>query len=231
MEGFLKISSCLLVEEIDFLPIFFGIMTKSAEQFFTDGCGRCALMSTPQCKVQRWKEELAVLRQIICSTELKEDSKWGMPCYTINNANVAMIAAFNDYCSLSFFKGVLLNDEQGLLLKAGENSQSARLLKFTSLQEIETRADQIRLLLEQAIALEKAGRKVPKPENAELPLSPEFIVKFEEMPALKQAFEALTPGRRRSHHIYVSGAKQAQTRVARVEKCIPQIMAGKGWNE
>lgn len=204
---------------------------KPADVFFTDGCGRCSLMGTPSCKVQKWKKELAALRKIIQSTDLKEERKWGMPTYTLEKANVLMITAFKEYCSISFFKGILLEDSKGILSSPGEQSQSTRLIKFRSVAEIIEAEIDIKVFIKEAIQNEKAGRKVEFSKSKVLVLSPEFTIRMDKDSSLKNAFNALTPGRQRSHHLYISSAKQAKTRADRVERCIPVIMKGKGWNE
>lgn len=204
---------------------------KTAEIFFKDGCGRCKLMSTPACKVQQWKNELAALRKIVETTELIEELKWGMPTYTLGKANILMIAAFKQYCSLSFFKGALLTDPDQLLTSPGENSQSAKQFRFTDLTQIKKYEKQIKAFIAEAIKNEKAGLKPAFTKSKVLELSPEFQEKLDKNAKLKKAFDALTPGRQRSHHLYISSAKQAKTREDRVERCVPVILEGKGWNE
>lgn len=206
-------------------------MKSPADIFFTDGCGRCSLMSTPACKVQTWKKVLAALRPILLSSGLTEERKWGMPCYTLGKANVVMLAAFKAHCSISFFKGSLLEDPKGLLEKAGENSQSGRQFRFTSPEQVKKMEKEIKSFLTQAIAIEQSGKKPERTVPKELPLSEEFQQALDKSAKLKKAFESLTPGRQRSWHLYISGAKQSKTREDRVAKAIPLIMEGKGWNE
>ncbi|HEY9117605.1 MAG TPA: DUF1801 domain-containing protein, partial [Roseivirga sp.] len=135
-------------------------MTTSVETYLLEGCGRCSLGGTPDCKVHQWTYELKQLRAIVLESGLTEESKWGVPCYTHQGSNVLMISAFKEYCSLSFFKGVLLKDDQGILQKQGENSQSARLIKFTNPQQVAEQADILRAYIFEAIEVEKAGLKV-----------------------------------------------------------------------
>lgn len=206
-------------------------MKSPADIFFTDGCGRCKWMSTPSCKVQHWKAELAALRLIMQASALQEELKWGMATYTLGKANVLMIAAFKQYCCISFFKGGLLQDPKGLLTSPGENSQTVKQFRFTDVAQIKKAEKQIKTFIAEAIKNEKAGLKAEKPKSTTFELSPEFTAILERMPKLKLAFEALTPGRQRSHHLYISSAKQAKTREDRVERCIPVILEGKGWNE
>lgn len=179
-------------------------------------------------KTKRWQKELEKLRSIVLDCGLTEDLKWKQPCYTINNNNILIIANFKDYCSVSFFKGVLLQDTDKLLVSPGENSQSARLMKFTSVKEITQLEATIKAYIYEAIEVEKAGLKVALKENSNLKLVEELQIKLEEDPHLKTAFEALTPGRQRGYNLYFSDAKQAKTRESRIEKYIPRIFDGKG---
>ncbi len=197
------------------------------ENYLAEGCGRCALGGTPDCKVNAWVDELRSLRQLVLECGLAEEIKWSVPCYTLNGSNVAMVSAFRDYACLSFFKGSLLRDPEGLLVKPGEHSQAARQLRFTAVQEIRGREPAIRALLVEAINAEKSGKKVPFKKNPE-PVPEELQERLRADPALKAAFEALSPGRQRGYILYVSGAKQSATRMARVEKYIPRILEGKG---
>lgn len=201
------------------------------DAYITQGCGRCSLGGTPQCKVHSWTDELKRLRRIVLSCNLEEQFKWSMPCYTFKNANVAMIAAFKEYCSLSFFKGVLLKDSAKLLVAPGENSQSARLFRFTSLNQIIDSESIICDYLNEAIELEKSGQKVDFKAKNELEYPAELLERFEQLPALAQAFAALTPGRQRGYVLFFNGAKQSKTRMARIDKCQPQILEGLGLHD
>ncbi len=204
-------------------------MTTNVDQYLAEGCGRCSLGGTPDCKVHQWSQELQKLRSIALECGLTEESKWGVPCYTYHGANVAMISAFKDYCSLSFFKGALLKDKYQMLVKPGPNSQAARLFKFTNLEQILQAEDSIRLYLFEAIEVEKKGLKVDMQAKDQLDYPDELQAKFKDMPELKTAFEALTPGRQRGYIIHFSQPKQSKTRLARIEKLIPKIMDGKGF--
>ena len=206
-------------------------MTKDTATYFAEGCGRCKLGGTPACKVHTWAGELQLLRAILLDCGLAEESKWGMPCYTYGGSNILMLAAFKDFCSVSFFKGALLQDTEGILAKAGENTQAARLIRFTNVQDVTARAELLRIYIFEAIEIEKAGLKVEFKQPDEFDVPEEFLNRMEQMPALKEAFHALTPGRRRGYLMHFSGAKQAKTREARIEKCIPAILSGKGMNE
>ena len=178
-------------------------------------------------KARLWQEELVTLRTIVVDTPLTEEFKWRTPCYTFQKKNVVLIGAFSDNCVLSFFKGALLKDPLDILTKPGENTQAARVVRFTSLQEIIELEPVLKAYIEEAIEVEKAGLKVDVKKEAE-PVPAEFQKKLDESPALQTAFAALTPGRQRAYLMHFSAAKQSQTRMNRVEKYIPQILAGKG---
>ncbi|MTI39559.1 YdeI/OmpD-associated family protein [Fulvivirga lutimaris] len=206
-------------------------MNEQVDAYLVDGCGRCPLGGTPECKVNNWLKELRYLRSIVLDCGLTEELKWGVPCYTYKNANVAIVSAFKEYCSLSFFKGVLLKDSEHILVKQGDNSQSARLLKFTDVEQIKAIEDTIKAYIFEAIEVEKAGLKVDFKQKDQLEYPEELKQMFNSKPELDEAFEALTPGRKRGYIIHFTQPKQSKTRVSRIEKCIPKIMQGKGWND
>lgn len=206
-------------------------MNTNVDTYFTDGCGRCKFGGTPECKVHNWPDELKQLRRIILDCGLNEESKWGVPCYTYKNSNVLMLAAFKEYASLSFFKGTLLSDTGKILDKPGESSQAVRMFKFTDVQDILKIESTIKAYIFEAIEVEKAGLKVKLKKISDYEVPEEFQSNLDEMPALKAAFEALTPGRQRAYLIHFSQAKQSKTRIARIEKNIPQILNGKGFND
>jgi uncharacterized protein YdeI (YjbR/CyaY-like superfamily) len=145
--------------------------------------------------------------------------------------SLLVIGAFKEFCSLSFFKGVLLTDTNQLLQKAGENSQTMRLLKFTSPEQVIEQSTIINQYILEAIEIEKSGVKIPKPDPSQLDLCKELVLKFEELPELKIAFDKLTPGRQRGYNLHFSDAKQSATRIARIEKYIPKILSGKGFQD
>ncbi len=205
-------------------------MNKIVEHYFTDGCGRCPLGGTPNCKVNTWKKELQILRKIVLACGLKEESKWGVPCYTFQNKNLLIISAFSQYCAISFFSGALLQDEKGLLSKPGENTQAGRLIRFTDFKEIIEIQAVIKSYIYEAIEIEKAGLKFEYKKNFE-PIPEEFIKKLAENSELKSAFEKLSPGRQRGYILHFSQPKQAKTRASRIENCVSQILSGKGLNE
>ena len=199
----------------------------AVDQYLADGCMRCPLGGTPECKVHTWPEELVELRRILLESGLKEERKWGMPCYTYEGKNVAMMSAFKEYCSLSFFKGALLKDAEGILDKPGANTQAGRLVRFTYVQDILKLESLLSAYLAEAIEIEKAGLKVEFKQDVE-PIPEEFQQILDDDPALQAAFESLTPGRQRAYILYFSQPKQSKTRTARVEKHIQQILDGIG---
>lgn len=206
-------------------------MQKNVDLYFIDGCLRCKFGATPACKVNTWIDVLESMRIILLESKLEETCKWGMPCYTYEGKNVAMIAAFKESCTISFFKGVLLKDPKNILSAAGEDSQVYRQFRCTSVKEVTKNKSAIKDLLKQAIEIERSGAKVPLKKIEEHPVPEELKARFKKQPALEKAFKALTPGRQRGYLIHISQAKQAATRLARIERCIPAIFEGKGLNE
>ena len=203
---------------------------ESVDSYLKDGCGRCAHFKTPQCKVLLWTPILKALRDCLRETTLVEEMKWGSPCYTLQGKNVVMIASFRHHCALSFFHGAQLPDADSLLEKAGPNSNQGRLLKFHSLEDFRKKRKAVQMLIEAAIALEKEGRKaVAKAQPEPMPL--ELKDYLAQHAKVAKAFDALTPGRKRSHILYISSAKQAETRKRRVERCVDDILEGRGMNE
>ena len=182
-------------------------------------------------KAKKWQEEMEKLRLIILDCQLTEELKWGKPCYTFQQTNIVLIVGFKEYCALIFCKGALLNDTHGLLIKPGENTQAARQIRFTNVREIVEMKSILKGYIFEAIQAEKAGLQVNYKKHTELIFPEEFQNKLDEIPALKTAFEALTPGRQRAYHLYFSAAKQSKTRESRVEKCMPRILQGKGLDD
>jgi uncharacterized protein YdeI (YjbR/CyaY-like superfamily) len=179
-------------------------------------------------KSKKWQEELKQLRALLLSCPLTEELKWGKPCYTFQEANIVVILPLKEYCALLFAKGALLKDPHHLLIKAGENTQAARQIRLTSAQEITAKKTVLKAYIQNAIEVEKAGLEVTYKKISEYKVPDELQKQLDRNPALKKAFTALTPGRQRAYFIHISGAKQSATRESRVEKCIPQILAGKG---
>ncbi len=181
--------------------------------------------------LKAWKRELETLRGLLLEAPLNEDIKWGKPCYSLPCGNVAILYAFKDTSAIGFFKGSLLDDKDGILTKPGENSQAMRMAKFTSVDQIKAAESVLRDCIRQAIEIEISGREVPFKKPSEIRLPVELVNRLNEQPALNTAFEALTPGRRREYALYFSDAKQTKTREARIEKCVPRMLAGKGLND
>ena len=182
-------------------------------------------------KAKKWQEEMEKLRLIILDCQLTEELKWGKPCYTFQQTNIVLIVGFKEYCALIFCKGALLNDAHGLLIKPGENTQAGRQIRFTNVREIVEMKSILKGYIFEAIEAEKAGLQVNYKKHTELIFPEEFQNKLDEIPALKTAFQALTPGRQRAYHLYFSAAKQSKTRESRVEKWMPQILQGKGLDD
>ncbi|OIN56572.1 YdeI/OmpD-associated family protein [Arsenicibacter rosenii] len=182
-------------------------------------------------KATQWQDEYEKLRQIALSCGLTEELKWGVPCYTYQQNNVALIHGFKAYCALLFVQGALLHDADGLLIQQTENVQAARQLRFTSLKQILELEPTIKAYLFEAIEVERAGLKVPLKKLEDYAVADEFQEKLNENPALSAAFESLTPGRQRAYLLHFSAPKQSKTRAARVEKSIPAILNGKGLND
>lgn len=206
-------------------------INPKVDVYFTAGCGRCRLFNTPDCKVHNWDAELAVLRKIVLECDLVEEMKWSHPVYTFGKNNIVMIGAFNDNCTLSFFKGALLKDADGILNKQGENTQSARVVRFTDVKRIVELKSVLKDYIAEAIEIEKSGLMVELKKTSEYEMPVELQVKFNETPELKTAFENLTPGRQRGYLLHFAQPKQSPIRAARIEKHVPQIMIGKGLND
>lgn len=182
-------------------------------------------------KARPWSAEIAKLREILLDCDLDEELKWGKPTYTVGGANIVLIMPLKHTCTLLFMKGALLTDAKGLLVQPGENSQSARQMRFTSAAEITKAKAAIRRYVKQAVELEKSGAKVNFRKSTDLVYPQEFQARLDSNSALREAFFALTPGRQRQYHLHFTGAKQAATRESRVEKAIPLILDGMGLND
>ncbi|MGN6639206.1 MAG: YdeI/OmpD-associated family protein [Mucilaginibacter sp.] len=179
-------------------------------------------------KPTEWQQEYERLRDICLDCGLDEEVKWGCPCYALKKSNVVLIHGFKEYCALLFFKGALLSDPNSIMIQQTENVQSARQMRFTNAAEIAEMAQVIKTYIHEAIEVEKAGLKVELKKTSDFKVPEEFQYKLDHIPELKKAFEGLTPGRQRGYLFYFSQAKQSKTRAERVEKYIPQILAGKG---
>ena len=186
-------------------------------------------MKVPYAK--KWQNETDELRKIVLDCDLVEELKWGKPCFTHRKKNVAIVIPLKDACALSFFKGALLKDPKHILEKIGEHTQAGRWIKFTSPKDISALRPTLRRYFDEAIRVEESRKKVPLRKASEYVVPEELQVRLNAAPELKAAFEALTPGRRKSYIFHVSGAKQAKTRAARAEKCVHMILSGRGFNE
>ena len=182
-------------------------------------------------KAEKWQEEYEKLRMIVLDCRLIEELKWGCPCYTFQKGNIVLIHGFKEYCALLFFKGALLQDTNGILIQQTENVQAGRQIRFTTIREIIELEPILKAYIYEAIEVEKAGLVVSFKKHDEYTIPEELQHKFEEIPALKTAFEALTPGRQRAYMLHFSSPKQSKTRESRVEKCVEQILNGKGLDD
>jgi len=182
-------------------------------------------------RARQWQEEFRELRSIVLDCPLTEELKWGVPCYSFDKKNIVLLHGFKEYCAILFVKGSLLNDEKGILIIQTENTQAARQVRFTSVREITEIALVLKSYILQAIEVEKAGLKVPFKKTAEYAIPDEFQVQLDNNPALKTAFNALTPGRQRGYLLHFSAPKQSKTRESRIDKCLPRILDGKGLDD
>ena len=182
-------------------------------------------------KADKWQGEFEKLRAIVLDCGLTEELKWGQPCYTLEGSNIVLMHGFKEYCALLFHKGALLKDPDGILIQQTENVQSARQIRFTTVQQIVEMEATLKAYIFAAIEVEKAGLEVVFKPTAEFPMPEEFITRLEEAPGLQDAFDGLTPGRQRGYLLYFSAPKQAKTRAARIEKWLPQILNGKGLDD
>jgi len=182
-------------------------------------------------KAGKWEPAIRELRRIILECHLAEELKWGTPCYTFEDSNIVLIHVFKDYCALLFFKGALLPDAHGILIQQTENVQSARQVRFGSLQEVIALEPVLKAYIYAAVEVEEAGLKVVLKKTSDYPVPEEFRSRMDQMPELKAAFEALTPGRQRGYLFHFGQAKQSRTRASRVEKYLPKILEGKGLDD
>jgi uncharacterized protein YdeI (YjbR/CyaY-like superfamily) len=179
---------------------------------------------------ERWKAEIAQMRHVLASFEMKEECKWGKPTYTVDGKNIVIMQGFKEYFALGFFQGALLKDSKRLLVQLGQ-VQAARVMKFTSVKEITAKAATIKAYVREAIAVEKAGLRVERKKTSDFPVPEELTERFRKDQRFKRAFEALTPGRQRSYLYHFAAAKQSATRAARIEKAMPAIFEGRGFLE
>ncbi len=206
-------------------------MNPEIDSYLQEGCGRCSLVGTPDCKVHNWQGELRYLRKLVLDCGLTEELKWKVPCYTHNGHTILMVVAFKESATLSFFKGALLKDEHGILEKPGKNSQAGRVVRFTQVEEIAALEDVLKAYIFEAIEADEKGLKVNFKNISEYDVPEEFQERLDTDTDLKEAFEALTPGRQKGYLLYFAGAKQSKTRASRVEKYIPKILKGLGFHD
>ncbi len=206
-------------------------MNSGVDNYLAVGCGRCPLGGTPDCKVHSWPDVLLKLRAILLETELTEEVKWSVPCYTFNGKNILIMSALKEYVALGFFKGVLLKDPDGVLIQSTPNMQAERQLRFTTVQQVTELEQVIKAYVQEAIEVEQAGLEVAYRKTSEFDVPDELQAMFDEDPAFREAFQALTPGRQRGYLLHFSDAKQAKTRISRIEKCMPQIFEGIGLHD
>ncbi len=204
-------------------------MNSQVDQYLIEGCMRCKYGGTSKCKVNDWRKELELLRQIVLETDLKEEIKWGVPVYTQNGRNIVTVNALKESANLGFFKGVLLKDKEKILKQQG-NVQSARIIRFTETKEIIKLKDTLKSYILEAIEIEGSGKKIEFKKNPE-PVPDELKQAFKNEPEFAKAFYALTPGRQRGYIIYFSQPKQSQTRLGRIEKLKSQIYKGIGFHD
>lgn len=182
-------------------------------------------------EAEKWREEIEQLRLIALDCGLTEELKWGCPCYTYRDSNIVLIHVFKEYCAFLFFKGALLSDTHKILIQQSENVQAARQIRFTNVEEVTGQRSILKAYIYEAIEVERAGLKVTLKKTEDFAVADEFQSKLDSIPALKAAFEALTPGRQKAYLLHFSQPKQSSTREARVEKWMPQILNGKGLND
>jgi len=206
-------------------------MNPQVDTILAEGCGRCKLVGTPQCRIIIRNQEMKALRDIALETGLDEEVKWGFPAYTFKKKNIFMLGSFKEHSTIMFFKGALLSDSSKILVQPTENTNSGRQLRFTNANEIQKLKKTILSYIFEAVELEKSGAKVEAKKTSEYPMPEELKNKFKELPELKAAFEKLTPGRQRGYLLHFSQAKQSATRLSRIEKNMEAIFNGKGLNE
>ncbi|CAB4344858.1 unannotated protein [freshwater metagenome] len=182
-------------------------------------------------KATQWEEEFKLLREIALDSGLTEDLKWGHPCYTLKNGNVILIHGFKEYCAILFFKGALLKDDKAILIQQTANVQSGRQIRFTSASQIIKMRRTLKSYISEAINVEEAGIKVELRKPSDLIIPKDILATLKKIPGLAPAFKKLTPGRQRAYVLHFSSAKQEKTRDARIERCAPMILKGKGLNE
>lgn len=206
------------------------MLPTTITEYLLDGCGRCEFHATDRCKARSWNPVLVALREVVLTAGLEETIKWGVPCYMVAGRNLMLLSALKDSVTLSFFKGALMQDNDGQLISPGANSQAACYLKFTTVEEVQARATDTLGFIEQAKALELSGQKVEFSKEPE-PMPDELEEALAQDSLLNHAFQNLTKGKQRGYILYISQAKQAASRRSRIEKCRPKIMGGEGLHD
>lgn len=207
-------------------------MTRTIEQYYAEGCGRCKLSLSPNCKAKRQIQGIDQLRQIILSLGVLEESiKWGNPCYTFQGKIICIIGAFKEFFSLNFFKGALIQDSFSVLTTQGENANSSRIIRFDQEEQVEKLSKEIIDCLNQAIEIEKSGKKIAPKRVEDIPFPQELKDKFEEHEGLENAFNKLSPGRQKAYLYFFNQTKNPETRYRRIEKFLNHIFQGKGPQE
>ena len=204
---------------------------RNVEDYLMHGCGRCALGGTPECKVHPWAEVLRLLRVTVLESELNEGIKWGAPCYTYGGKNILMLSALKQQVVLSFFRGAEIKDVAGVLELPGENTRFARCIRITEVTAVAALKPVLLSYIAEAIKIETSGKAAEPTESAAMEPPEELLQAFATNAEFKAAFTALTPRRQRGYLIYFASSKRSKTKAARIEKCMPKIFSGKGWNE
>lgn len=205
-------------------------MITDVDDYFTKGCGRCAKFDTPACNALRWLPVQLPLRDVCLDLQLEETAKWGHPTYMFGDRNIAIMGAFRDHVRFTFFNAALLTDPLGLLEKPGKHAQHPSMIRLTSEKQMRDTLGSLRAYLEEAMDYARAGTLPPKTVK-EFDIPTELTDALDGNPALAEAFDALTPGRQRGYFMHIGDAKQSATRTARIDRCRPRILAGKGYNE
>jgi len=206
-------------------------LNPQIDNYLAVGCGRCPLGDTPDCKIHDWRDVMQQIRPIVLESGLTEELKWSVACYTYEGKNVVMLSAFKEFCALGFFKGVLMQDPDNILVQQGKNVQASRIIRFTSMDDLDKLRDILPAYLQDAIEVEKSGQEVQYKKTEDFDMPDELQAKFDDDPAFQAAFEALTPGRQRGYLLHFSGAKQSKTRTSRIEKYTERIFEGRGLHD
>jgi uncharacterized protein YdeI (YjbR/CyaY-like superfamily) len=204
---------------------------NNANVFFELGCGRCNLFGTNECKIHQWPNELLALRKLLQASGLQEERKWGAPIYTLHGKGVVMLGVLKDHCVVSFLKGVLLKDNEKILVSPGENSQSVKYCRIYKTTKLHRIIPILERYIQEAIILQNTGQKITLKTIDEYEVPTELTEMMMKNKELREIYEALTPGRKRSYLMHFLATKNSKTRIARIERCIEKMKLGKGFNE